>query len=209
MALKSIRSILTTSFIFFVLFTTLIPFDNTQALNNDSDRGNLPLLDALVSRVKNGRSDQLRGIYVPEILAAAVVQQPDEDREFVSPKENTITQFGLASKFGSIGLLAHNYLAGERFSLLEKGQKFYLIYGDGQISTFVVTEVSHYRALNPTSTSSRFVDLRDNSLLTARELFTKVYKRRGQVIFQTCIAVGEEPSWGRLFIIAKPYTSES
>jgi hypothetical protein len=205
MALKSIRSILTGSFLFFILFTTLVPFGNTHALNNDSDGGNLPLLDVLVGPLKNDQADYVRGIYIPELLTAPVVQQPSRNREFISIEENTLTQFHLASKFGSIGLLAHNYLAGASFSQLERGQKFYLIYADGRMSAFVVTEILRYQALDPNSTSSKFVDLDTNRLLTARDLFTKVYKRRGQVIFQTCIAAGQEPSWGRLFIISEPY----
>jgi hypothetical protein len=204
MALKSIRSILNVSFLFFVLFTTLVPFDNTHALNNGSAGGNSPLLDALVSPLKGGPADSVRGIYIPELLTASVVQQPSGDREFISTEENTLTQFGLASKFGSIGLLAHNYLAGASFSQLESGQKFYLIYGDGRMSAFVVTEILRYQALDPNNTSSKFVDLETNRLLSARDLFAKVYKRRGQVIFQTCIAAGQEPSWGRLFIISEP-----
>ncbi len=69
---------------------------------------------------------------------------------------------------------------------------------------FVVTEILRYQALDPNSTSSNFLDLETNRLLSARDLFAKVYKRRGQVIFQTCIASAEEPSWGRLFIISEP-----
>jgi hypothetical protein len=205
MALKSIRSIFTVSFLFFILFTTLVPFDSTHALNNGSADGNLPLPDGLVSPLKDSQADSVRGIYIPELLTAPVVQQPSEDREFISTEENTLTQFGLASKFGSIGLLAHNYLAGASFSQLERGQKFNLIYGDGRMSAFVVTEILRYQALDPNSTSSKFVDLDTNRLLTARELFAKVYKRQGLVIFQTCIAAGQEPSWGRLFIISEPY----
>jgi hypothetical protein len=209
MALKSNRSILTVSFLFFILFTTLVPFDNTQALNNDPQTGDLPLLDVFVSQIKNGQAEQLRGIYIPEILTAPVLQQPSGNDGFISPVQNIVTQFSLASKFGSTGLLAHNNLAGEGFSLLEKGQKLYLIYGDGQVSAFVVTDILRYRALNPMSTSSKFVDLNNNSRLTTPELFTKIYKRPGQVIFQTCISSGEEPSWGRLFVIAEPYSQKS
>jgi len=206
MALKSIRSFFTVSFLFFILFTTLVPFEDTLALNYDSKSGPLPLLDTWVSPRKAGQAAVVLGIYIPELLTAPVVQQPSQDREFISTEKNTLTQFGLASKFGSIGLLAHNYLAGASFSQLKPGQKFYLIYGDGSMSAFVVTEILRYQALNPNSTSSRFVDLENNRLLTARDLFAKVYKRRGQVIFQTCIAAGEEPSWGRLFIISEPFS---
>ena len=206
MALKSIRSLLASIFIFFTVSATLIPSYGVQALSGDSSNGNLPLLNVFVSQVKNGQPDQLRGVYIPEILAAPVVQQPAGNNEFVSPRQNILTQFGLASKFGSIGLLAHNNLAGASFSQLETDQKIYLIYGDGQVSVFVVTKILRYQALEPNSTSSKFIDLNTNDSLKASEVFSKVYNRQGQVIFQTCISAGDELSWGRLFVTAEPYS---
>jgi len=206
MALKPIRSILANITLLFLLAAAFIPAYGVQALGRNLPNDNLPLLNVFVDRVKNGQSDQLRGIYIPEILAAPVVQQPKGNNGFVSLKQNVVTQFGLASQFGSTGLLAHNNLAGISFSLLEKNQKIYLIYGDGQISTFVVTEILRYRALKPNSTSSKFIDLNTNGLLKASEVFSNVYDRQGQVIFQTCISKGDELSWGRLFVIAEPYS---
>jgi len=181
---------------------------SAQALNSHLDKDSLPALSEFVNQIKNNQGSELRGIYVPEILAARVVRQPKGHNEFVSPRHNIVTQFELASQFGSTGLLAHNYLAGERFSLLKENQKFYLIYGDGQISAFVVTEILRYQALNPTSLSSEFIDLANNDSLTASELFSKVYERPSQVILQTCIAAGNNSSWGRLFVIAKPYSQK-
>jgi hypothetical protein len=204
MALKSIRSLLANLFIFFALSAALIPSHAVQALSSDSRNANLPLLNVFISQVKNGQSDQLRGVYIPEILAAPVVQQPARNDGFVSPRQNILTQFGMASQFGSTGLLAHNNLAGASFSQLEAEQKIYLIYGDGQIATFVVTKILRYQALEPNSTSSKFIDLDTSDSLKASEVFSKVYNRQGQVVFQTCISAGDEPSWGRLFVIAEP-----
>jgi hypothetical protein len=209
MALKSFRSTLTSITLLFVLSMALIPTYGVQALDSNSPGNNLPLLNVFVDQLKNGQSDQLRGIYIPEILAAPVVQQPKGNNGFVSPRQNTVTQFGLASQFGATGLLAHNNLAGASFSQLETNQKVYLIYGDGQISTFVVTEILHFQALRPTSPSSKFIDLSTNDLLKASEVFSKVYDRQGQVVFQTCISKGDELSWGRLFVVAEPYSSKS
>jgi hypothetical protein len=205
MALKLNRSILVISFIV-ILVTSLIPRGNVQALSSQFHRSNLPFLNWFVSQVANGRADELRGIYAPEIFAARVIQQPSGNNEFVSPRQNVVTQFELASRFGSTGLLAHNDLAGERFFLLEKGQIFYLVYGDGHIAAFIVTEILRYQALEPNNTSGTFLNLKNDDLLTARELFSKVYGRAGQVIFQTCIAEGENLNWGRLFVIAEPYS---
>lgn len=205
MALKSIRSILILGFLF-ILFSTLVPTETVQALSSQARSGHLPLLDAFASQVKNGQAVELRGVYIPELLTARVVQQPIGKDEFISPRQGIVTQFGLASQFGATGLLAHNYLTGENFSLLEEGRRFYLIYGDGHTSAFVVTEILYYQALEPTSTSSDFLDLGNGGLLTASELFLKIYDRPGQVIFQTCISADENRSWGRLFVIAKPYS---
>ena len=163
-------------------------------------------LDDFVAKVKNGESEILRGIYVPEIFASEVGQQPAGNATFVSPLENILTQFQLASRFGSIGLLAHDYLAGSTFFLLTEGKIFYLIYGDGKTKAFVVTQTLRYRALRPDSPTSKFVDLADGHILTSPKLFRKIYNRPDHVVLQTCIYSDGISSWGRLFVIAKPYT---
>ena len=194
MALKSIRWFSIFSFIV-ILCMTIIPTGTVHALTD---------LDMFIEQVKNGQAEELRGIYIPRILAASVVQQPGERNDFVSSWENVVTQFGMASKVESTGLLAHNYLAGKSFALLEDGQEFYLIYGDGRVARFMVSEILEYEALKPASVSSTFVDLKDGSTLTHSELFLKVYDRPGDVILQTCIDKNNNLSWGRLFIIAEP-----
>ena len=208
MALKSLRSCLASLSILFTLSANLIPSYGVLAFSNDSNSGNLPPLNAFIGQVKNGRSDQLRGVYIPEILAAPVVQQPAGNNEFVSHRQNTLTQFDLASEFGSTGLLAHNNLAGVSLSRLGVNQKIYLIFGAGQIKTFVVIKILRYQALEPSSTSSNFIELGTNDTLKASEVFSRVYNRQGQVIFQTCISAGNELSWGRLFVIAEPYSQK-
>ena len=194
MARTSIRWLSIFSFIV-VLCTTLIPTGNVRALTD---------LDAFVEQVENGQPDQLRGIYIPGILAAPVIQQPSGRAGFVSAWQNIVTQFSLASKVGSTGLLAHNYLAGQSFALLETEQEMYLIYGDGRVDAFTVTEILEYEALQPDSTSSAFVDIKSGDMLTYTQLFKEVYDRPGQVILQTCINMNNDPSGGRLFIVAKP-----
>jgi hypothetical protein len=205
MALKFLRLVPALGLIF-LLFTTLIPMGSVQALNDQFDGKSLPLLDEFVSQVTNGQAGELRGIYIPDILAARVVQQPANYNGFVSPRQNTLTQFSLASQFGSTGLLAHNYLSGESFFLLKENQKFYLIYGDGRVSVFVVTEIMRYQALEPMNPSSKFVELGNDDTVTASELFSKVYNRKGEVVFQTCIEADENLMWGRLFVIAEPHS---
>lgn len=202
LALRSIRSILTFGFIL-VLIMTSIPNGPVQALSHGAI--NLPTLEVFISQLRNGHAHELRGVYIPDVLAARVVQQPEGNDGFVSPVKKVVTQFTLASKLGSIGLLAHNYLAGESFSLLAEGQKFYLIYGDGQVSAFMVTEILRYQAIESTNSLSEFVNLKNDELETASEVFAKVYNRPGQVVFQTCISADKDPFWGRLFVIAQSY----
>src|ERR1041384_4680317 len=176
MALKYIRTFLLISFIV-LMCSTLTPAGNVHALTIDSNDVDPSLLNTFARLVQNGHADQLRGLYIPEILTAPVIQQPAGMDSFISPWQNAVTQFGMASKLGSIGLLAHTDLAGKSFAVLHKGQKFYLIYGDGQISAFVVSDILRYQALEPSSTSSSFIDVENNQILTTSALFTKIYAR--------------------------------
>jgi hypothetical protein len=182
----------------------MIPTREVRALNLDRGDVAVPAIDTFVEQLRNGQAGELRGIYIPGIIAASIVQQPSGMDAFISPWENVVTQFGMASKVGSTGLLAHNYLAGRYFAMLQEGQKFFLVYGDGQISSFRVSEILQFQALQPHSTESTFVDLQNESSLTTAELFMKVYGRPGQVVLQTCIEADGNASWGRLFVIAEP-----
>ena len=206
MRLKSLRSILVVSFTV-ILLGMLLPLEMARALSVSSQPGDLPDLPTFVEQVKNGQAGELRGLHVPEMFAIPVVQQPVGDHEFVSPRHNILTQFGLASRFGSTGLLAHNYLAGQNFALLDEDQNIHLVYGDGEVATFLVTEILEYQALEPDSTSSRFINLQDGALLSTPELFSEVYHSEGKVILQTCISKGNQLNWGRLFVIAEPYSA--
>ena len=201
---NSFRYILPFSFVIFLLGQLFLPASTAQALSDPSSVVEIPSLEAFVEEVSNGQEAELRGVYIPGIAAAPVVQQPDGRNDFVSPWQNVVTQFGMASRLGSTGLLAHNYLAGETFALLEKGQEIHLIRGDGQISTFIVTEILQYQALASDNISGSFLDLKTQSLTSAADLFRQVYNRPGQLIFQTCIQSGSDPNWGRLFVIAEP-----
>ena len=168
----------------------------------------LPPLNAFIEQVSNGEADVLRGIYMPDVFANVVSPQPAGKSAFISSNEDTLTQFGLASRYGSTGLLAHNQLAGKNFFFLGEGRMFYLIYGDGRVETFVITQLQRFQALDPESVYSRFIDPHTGNLLTAAGLFRMVYDQPGKVILQTCIEAHGNPSWGRLFVIAEPYSRD-
>src|SRR5690606_1529197 len=123
---------------------------------------------------------------------------------FVSEQPNVVTQFGLASQYGSQGFLAHNYLAGGAFGNIRTGQIITLVYGNGETKEFKVTGTQSYQALSPDSTQSNFVDLASGEQLSASTLFHKVYNSKNTLVLQTCIEQDGISTWGRLFITAVP-----
>ena len=157
-----------------------------------------------VDSVSNGMQDVIRGVYVKGEFALPVIQQPSGQNGFVSSIEGVITQFGMPSKYGSTGLLAHNYLSGRHFFDLTIGDVVQVVYGDGNIFDYQISEIQEYQALQPNSPSSDFRDLNTGAQLTATQLFKKVYTGNHHLTLQTCIQEGLDDTWGRLFIIANP-----
>ncbi len=156
--------------------------------------------------VKNGDPNSLVGLYSESILAYKIIQQPAQNPGFVSEQDGVVTQFKLAEMYNTIGLLAHNYLAGTSFSLLQKGQIVSVVFGDGSMRNYQVTKVESYQALSPDDPYSNFIRQSDLSseVISSTQLFEQTYALGNQLILQTCIAQGDEDSWGRLFVFAKP-----
>jgi hypothetical protein len=154
--------------------------------------------------VQNSEANALRGVYVPEVLALPVTQQPPGNAGYVSSRDGEVTQFNMAAQFGNVGLLAHNHLAGKLFPQLTLGQEVRLVYGNGTVEYFVITQILQFQALEPTSQYSSFRDLTNDEMLTSTQLFNRVYRGERHITFQTCIAGTESLSWGRLFVIAIP-----
>ncbi len=141
-------------------------------------------------------------------MAFSVIQQPAGSPGFVSQEANQLTEFGMAAEAGNVGLLAHNYLAGTSFSGLTNGDVVILVYGDGHTENYLVTNVLQYQALDPYNPYSDFKDLQRQTTLSAAEVFGQVYRGERHVTFQTCIQSDGNSSWGRLFVIAEPVTSQ-
>lgn len=209
MALKNQiqRTIFSGSLLFFVFISVF--FNHTAALAMGNNSAPLPNFSDFSQVVRNGKADLLGGVYVPNVLALPVVQQPVENSGYVSNNDGQVTQFGMASQYGNVGLLAHNYLSGKVFSQLVVGQEVRLIYGDGKVEYFVIKEVLKYQALQPNSQWSSFRDLKDDTVLTAEQMFNRVYTGERHVTFQTCIYAEGISSWGRLFVVAVPKTNFS
>jgi hypothetical protein len=154
--------------------------------------------------VENGEADMLRGVYVPNVLALPVVQQPSDQPYFVSDHDGEVTQFSVASQYGNIGLLAHDTLSGKLFSKLALSQEVRLVYGNGRVERFVISSILRFQALQPTSVTSTFRSLDRNETLSAGDLFNRAYGGKRHLVFQTCIDANGNASWGRLFVLAEP-----
>lgn len=182
----------------FVFFNPI----SSIALRNGNIR--LPDFTDFTALVENDNVNVLSGVYVPNVLALPVVQQPASDSGYVSSRDDEATQFATASQYGNIGLLAHNYLSGRLFSRLAVGQEVRLVYGDGKVEYFAITEVMRYQALEPDSQWSSFRNLDNYDVLSTEQMFTRAYAGDHHVTFQTCISSNGDSSWGRLFVIAVP-----
>jgi hypothetical protein len=196
------RTALSLSLLVFLFTAFFLNLDSTQAIANPD--GALPGFADFSRSVQNGDARVLRGVYVPDVLALPIVQQPMDRPYYVSNRDGEATQFGMASQYGNIGLLAHNTLSGRDFSRLSIGQQVRLVYGDGRVEDFLVADILRFRASNPESVSSSFRNLDRNETLSASEMFTRTYTGERHLVFQTCIAANGDVSWGRLFIIAVP-----
>lgn len=162
-----------------------------------------PFFDVFVSSLVNGRANQVVGVFVDGVMALKVVQQPAADPAYVSTEPGAATYFTLVTKMtGNTGLLAHNYLAGVYYYNLRPGQSVVIIHGDGSTAEYVVSDIDNFQALSPNSPTSNFVNMSTGETLTATDLFYQVYAGSSRTTFQTCIAQGNEPSWGRLFVVA-------
>ncbi|MBN2047874.1 MAG: hypothetical protein JW750_08540 [Anaerolineaceae bacterium] len=155
-----------------------------------------------------GNADELVAVYVKDVLALRVVQQPVNDPGYVPGLNGLVSQFRTAKDLtGNLGLLAHNYLSGSSFFELKAGDQIQLVYGDGRVAAYQVEVVKQYQALTPSSALSDFVDLESGERLTSTQLFYQVYGKGEHLTLQTCIEQGGNWEWGRLFVIAVPLNS--
>jgi hypothetical protein len=197
--------IFTTAFLVLVIcvlaFPAPVQADTTPALP--------PSLPEFIESVRDGSFSTVRGMYVQGVMAYAVDQQPSGNPGYVTSSADKVTQFKMAASMGNIGLLAHNYLAGASFSQIEPGDTIILVYGDRRTQGFLVQDIQQYQALSPLSPYSNFRDLETEVILTAEQLFNKVYRGDFHLTLQTCIEYEGDLSWGRLFIIATPIAEKS
>ena len=186
-----------------LLVLAVLCLDLTPALAVGNSAA-LPSLAEFSKTVQNGQKDVVRGVYVKNLLALPVVQQPEGNATYVSSQEGEVTEFSTAAQYGNVGLLAHNFKAGRFFFQLTSGQDVQLIYGDGHVETFVIKKVLQFQALEPTNPFSSFRNLDKDETLDSGQMFNRAYAGERHLTFQTCIAAEGNPSWGRIFVIALP-----
>ncbi|HMR97621.1 MAG TPA: hypothetical protein PKE62_00090 [Anaerolineales bacterium] len=190
--------------VLFSLVATLLLNAMPALAMTNQDAAALPNFSDFVRSVQSGEENVVRGVYVPNVMAYRVAQQPLDNPGFLSSKEDRVTQFRMAAGYGTVGLVAHNYLAGESFFNLEVGDEVRIVYGDSKVETFVVYEILQYQALQPNSPYSSFRNLDRDETLTVNQMFKRVFVSDGYVTFQTCIEKDGASTWGRLFVIAIP-----
>ncbi len=166
--------------------------------------------DQFRSTVVNGKAGVLVGVYAPQDFAFPVVQQPGGEANYVATEPDVVTQFAAPSSYGTVGLLAHDNLAGAQFYKLQPGETFFLVFGDGAIKPFLVQAIRQFQALQPQDPYSNFVDLKQpGTQLTSADVFAQIYTQPDQVVLQTCLERDGDPSWGRTFVIAAPRSLSS
>jgi hypothetical protein len=159
---------------------------------------------AFISQVMNGNAEQVTGLWLPNLTGLVVQEQPAGQPGFVTDQPGTVTNFQLAADYGSMGLLAHVYLAGAFFNTLDVNHIITIVYGDGSMDKYRVTEIRQYQALDPDNTLTDFTSI-DNwgKKISQEDLFYEVYSHPGRLILQTCIVNNNDNLWGRKFIIAE------
>jgi hypothetical protein len=163
---------------------------------NSADQSTRPVTDE--------NPNLIHSVSVPKTFSYAVVQQPEDDDYYVSSSKKLVTEFALARKYNNIGLLAHNNLAGHLFKDIDLGEEIHILYENGRTDRYTVSAIYRFQALKSTDTESRFVDLETGEILTATEVFNRMYMGAPHITLQTCIAAKGDASWGRLFVIATP-----
>jgi len=181
--------------------------NSSIGISASSNAGGVQLqsLPSFVTSLRKTNAQQAIGVYVPSVFALKVVQQPANMPTYISITRNTLTQFGLAAQYGTVGLLAHDYLSGALFFNLAPGQEVDLVNGDLSVRAYRVSQVRHFQALSPYDPYSSFIDMDyGGAQLSSTDLFLQMYGSGNKVVFMTCLYMNGSSAGGRLFVIATP-----
>jgi hypothetical protein len=164
----------------------------------------LPSLPDFIHQVSDGQANLVRGLYVTGVMALRVVQQPPGDPGYISAEDGTATLFQSASRYGVTGLLAHNFLSGREFFSLTIGQSLNVIYGDGHVLHYKVSQIDDFQRLSVNDLRSNFLELNSRLEKTTDQVFSDYYQGAQHLTLQTCIERNGEWNWGVRFIKAEP-----
>lgn len=145
-----------------------------------------------------------REVYVQGEFILPITQQPPHRNTYVSTQPGMLTQFGMAARSGVTGLLAHNYLSGAQFYLLDVGEEIDVLYADGNIQHYRVSKILSFQKLEPLEIYSDFLDMQTGKILSTAEVFKQVYRGPHHLTLQTCLEQNGNLSWGLYFVIATP-----
>jgi hypothetical protein len=145
-------------------------------------------------------------------IESPVIQQPvsitgKTYTGYVSYRDEIVTQFSLAARYGVIGLLAHVDRVGEKFHLLEVGEIIFLVMGDGKLIPYRVVDKNEYQKLTPGNNWSYYRDTSNNEVFTTYQVFSEYYQTDETtlpVTLQTCVVKNGLETWGLVFISAEP-----
>jgi hypothetical protein len=102
--------------------------------------------------------------------------------------------------FGTVGVLAHSYLEGRRFTLLNEGDLIGLGWVDGREAWYRVTEIQVWTATEP---GNEFSPLEwRGEVMDSWAVYRAVYGMPGRLVLQTCVGV----RGGFYFVIAERAT---
>jgi len=149
------------------------------------------------------RQKRVTWVTSPGFFSLAVTEQPPGLPSFVSSEPKKLTRFQLADRYGSVGFIAHNYLAGKNFYKLECNMPVKTVFDDLSVRYFRVVSIRKFRADSPWEVTSPMVDLRTGKQYTAEMVFREIYGEGDRMVLQTCIAREDTEAWGRLFVIAE------
>lgn len=182
----------------------LIPLTGFSAQPAASSAGRVSPLPASspTSHTSSSPTARIKQVEAVGLFTYPVVEQPKNSPGFVSNRPGTLTHFQLAQRYGTIGLMAHNTLAGAEFSSLEIGGEIRLQVQGRSPQSYWVTDIRQFQALAPLSPYSDFIDLQNGSRYSASGLFREIYGSGNDLVFQTCLEKNGDASWGRMFVIA-------
>jgi hypothetical protein len=166
-----------------------------------------PTLEEFISQVASGQNSAWRGLYAEGKFIARILQQPPGNYSFISLEADVLTQYMLAEE-DVVGLLAHNTHAGQYYFLLSLEDQFYLIADNATTQLYQVHQIDRYQALQPNSNTSDYRNLQTGEILTTAQIFARYYMGDPHVTLQTCIAQNGQANWGRLFVVARPVSTD-